>query len=457
MPKNIVILSDGTGQRGGRFFDEARTNIYKLYRATRCGPDSAIDPREQLAFYDPGLGTLQREGNIFIRTWRLIYNLVSQATGLGITGNIVNCYANILRTWEPGDRIYLFGFSRGAYTMRCLAAVLSMCGVPTQMKDGSPLRRDAKTIRKIAKEAVTRVYQHVGSPRDSKYVPQREALAERFRIQYGSNSDTASNAHPHFIGVFDSVASLGSCTAFAVFAVFAVILIGVVSSALSYLLFDFWTWFLALSTLGLIAALAGYIWTHFRWARRLVGHPFWSTVHFTAPRMRFYDQQLNKYVAYARHAISIDEHRGDFPRVPWGHKNSFQARDPGGPIWFKQLWFAGNHADIGGGYPENESRLSDIALQWMKEEATSVPGGLQVDTSVLRTFPSSAGMQHDETRSGIFKYGKKALRSPIANATLHPSVRERFACEAVLHFDEMKPYRPSVLAEHVELSDFYRS
>jgi Uncharacterized alpha/beta hydrolase domain (DUF2235) len=51
MAKNIIIYSDGTGQAGGFRFDEKRSNIYKLYRATRCGPDSSVDPQEQIAFY----------------------------------------------------------------------------------------------------------------------------------------------------------------------------------------------------------------------------------------------------------------------------------------------------------------------------------------------------------------------------------------------------------------------
>ena len=55
MPKNIIIFSDGTGQAGGITFDEVRTNVYKLYRACRVGPDTTIDPEEQVAFYDPGL------------------------------------------------------------------------------------------------------------------------------------------------------------------------------------------------------------------------------------------------------------------------------------------------------------------------------------------------------------------------------------------------------------------
>ena len=55
MPKNLLIFSDGTGQAGGLTPDERISNIYKLYRATRVGPDSSINPGEQLAYYDAGL------------------------------------------------------------------------------------------------------------------------------------------------------------------------------------------------------------------------------------------------------------------------------------------------------------------------------------------------------------------------------------------------------------------
>jgi hypothetical protein len=54
MPKNILILPDDTGQAGGLRPDENRSNVYKLYRATRCGPDTDIDPRDQLAFRSRG-------------------------------------------------------------------------------------------------------------------------------------------------------------------------------------------------------------------------------------------------------------------------------------------------------------------------------------------------------------------------------------------------------------------
>ena len=125
MPKNIVIFSDGTGQAGGINFDEARTNVYKLYRACRVGPDTRIDPSEQVAFYDPGLGSAADGGHFKVSWLRTFYNLASMATGLGITANIIDCYAAIIRLYEEGDRIFLLGFSRGAYTVRSLAGVMS--------------------------------------------------------------------------------------------------------------------------------------------------------------------------------------------------------------------------------------------------------------------------------------------------------------------------------------------
>jgi uncharacterized protein (DUF2235 family) len=110
--RSIIIFSDGTGQSGGITFDEDRSNIYKLYRATRCGPDSTIDPRDQVTFYDAGLGSPGAGAFIKIKLWRQLYNLASSITDLGITRNIGDCYAAVIRLYRPGDRIFLFGFSR---------------------------------------------------------------------------------------------------------------------------------------------------------------------------------------------------------------------------------------------------------------------------------------------------------------------------------------------------------
>ncbi len=177
--KNIVILADGTGQRGGVMVDERRSNIYKLFRATRCGPNSCVDPKEQVALYDAGIGTLPPGMDFLSTLGRSIYNVVSQALGIGLTRNIVDCYAAIVRLWRPGDKIFLFGFSRGAYSARCLGAVIAHCGVPTADKGGAPLRRDQKTTKRIAREAVRKVYQHTNSWRPDKAdARQKELLAQ---------------------------------------------------------------------------------------------------------------------------------------------------------------------------------------------------------------------------------------------------------------------------------------
>lgn len=84
MAKNILIFSDGTSQAGGILSDEKRSNIYKLFRATRCGPDTDIDPGQQLTFYDAGLGSEAAAGAFFLtRAYRWLRKIASQATGLG--------------------------------------------------------------------------------------------------------------------------------------------------------------------------------------------------------------------------------------------------------------------------------------------------------------------------------------------------------------------------------------
>jgi uncharacterized protein (DUF2235 family) len=61
--------------------------------------------------------------------------------------------------WQPGDRIFLFGFSRGAYTVRCLGGVIAFCGIPTHLKGEQPLKLDLDSTLKLARYAVKHVYQ----------------------------------------------------------------------------------------------------------------------------------------------------------------------------------------------------------------------------------------------------------------------------------------------------------
>ena len=422
MSKNILVFSDGTGQAGGLIPDENRSNIYKLFRATRCGPDTDIEPAAQLTFYDAGLGSQPPGGMFFFtRAYRWLHNFVSQATGLGITANIVDCYAAILRMWEPGDRIFLFGFSRGAYTVRCLAAVLSFCGVPTTMADGkTPLFRDLNSTQKIAKEAVKEVYQHVSSPKDAAYIEQRKALALRFRNKYRSDDNGTPNVNPYFIGVFDTVAALGSYLLSATIIAALLVIIAVLSFAQSYFLLSFWPTFLSLVGVSIIIAGVWYTIAHLRYAKDLEGYAFFQTLHFTAPKMEFYDLHLDNAIRYARHAMSIDENRADFARVKWGStKNKGPARRDSDPDWLQQIWFAGNHSDVGGSYPENEARLSDISLRWMVHAAQNLPdettptgNGVKVNNRLLKLSPNAC---EETLRVGfeIVRRGQKGIKATL--------------------------------------------
>ena len=70
-------------------------------------------------------------------------------------------------------------------------------------------------------------------------------------------------------------------------------------------------------------------------------------------------------------------------------------------VRFKQMWFAGSHSDVGGSYPETESRLSDIALAWMVGEAEYLPHPIRIDRSVLKLYPDAAGGQHNERKAAM--------------------------------------------------------
>lgn len=472
--RNILVFSDGTGQAGGLQLDEFRTNVYKLYRATRCGPDCNIDPSKQLAIYDPGLGSKLAGENIRLSFLRRFYNKLSSATGLGLTENIIDCYAALLKYWRPGDRIFLFGFSRGAYTVRCLGGVLGLCGLPTTEND-APISRDDATLRRIATEAVKGVYSHgtgtsdadrsdTGRARHKKLKAQREALGRQFRTKYGSEGPLGPNVVPHFIGVWDTVAAVGLTPPAAriltgLAAVFLILTSVVFARAgVPYGPSAFWTSFITL--LGFIgfAGVIFYYLLRLRWATGLPEHKWYQTLHLTSLKMTFFDRSLNPNVRYARHAIAIDENRADFDRVPWKNDGEPPDREIAEGAWFRQMWFAGNHSDIGGSYPENESRLSDITLDWVAREA--VKAGLLIDRRYLSLFGHHSGVQHDECRTGIpllgirFKWREKP-RNPIAGATLHPSVRSRFEEAAVSIYGEDRPYRPAALAAHSDLQTFY--
>lgn len=474
MAKNIVIFSDGTGQAGGLKPDQNLSNIYKLFRACRTGPESPINPNEQIATYDAGLGTENDEGKIPFRPIQKFRKLWSGATGTGLSRNITDCYESILKHYEPGDRIFLFGFSRGAYTARCVGGVLSLCGIPTQVEDGAPVPRFGNALRRIAEEAVQQVYEHGSGSDKAERKAERLEKARRFRAKYASNNEEGqANVVPYFIGVFDTVAALGApgprrLLMLAGLLAFVACMVALVSGILSLT-----PWFTFLPTFGVVATLValfqaiGGFKAHFKSISDFPNKGNWKW-HFTAWRFRFYDFSLNPRVRYARHALAIDEKRSDFKRVPWADVGVWPERK-GEPEWLQQIWFAGNHSDIGGSYPEDESRLSDTSLAWMIEQALSLPHPLIVDPNRLHLFPDSRGMQHCEIESMRDSYPtwlpvylkwtwKHEIRPIHEEAPLHSSVVHRFeTASGTLAYGKKSNYRPPNLRTHVHMKDFYSS
>lgn len=466
MPKNILIFADGTGQAGGVRPDQQLSNIYKLYRATRVGPDSPINPNEQVAFYDPGLGTTVAGGQVRLSLWQRLKSIAGLAVGLGFSSNVIDCYEAILMRYEPGDRIFLFGFSRGGYTVRSLANVLNLCGVPTTDGQGGPLPRTGRRLRAIAEEAVVRVYEHGAGHLRKKFEAQREALARAFRLKYGAGSDPSrGDVYPEFVGVFDAVAALGlPWPARFGLASAGLLPLTVVSGVLSWinatwLGWNGWVCFGVLMGLGVLGVGLAYLRTTLRWAPADIkgDAPGWHLALWNSDN---YDRLLDPRIPQVRHALAIDETRRQFGRVTWG--SSAANKQQTDEDRFKQRWFAGNHSDIGGSYPEEESRLSDISLTWMLNEALALPHPLIVDRSKLHLYPDAAGLQHSEVFAqqqgpwwARLIAWSSSPREIHQDADLDPTVYERFKTECVLDCDQKVVYRPEALRHHKNLHQYY--
>src|SRR6186997_1357535 len=118
MSKNIVLCCDGTANE----FSQDRTNVVKLFYALER------NPAQQVSYYHPGVGTMEAVGAI-TSVAKKVTKLLGLAIGYGLETDIRDAYVFLMNCFEPGDRVYLFGFSRGAYTARAVASLLHMYGL----------------------------------------------------------------------------------------------------------------------------------------------------------------------------------------------------------------------------------------------------------------------------------------------------------------------------------------
>jgi uncharacterized protein (DUF2235 family) len=164
-PKNIIICYDGTGNEYG----PNNTNVVQLFKAIERNP-------QQVGFYDPGVGTFSS-----IPYGEKLGILLGKAFGYGLFQNVADGYEYLMNTYQNGDKVFIFGFSRGAFTARKLAALIAKFGV---LEKGS--RNLIPYVLKMYKNQKT-----------------SDQIISDFRHDY------CHECKPHFVGVWDTVASLG--------------------------------------------------------------------------------------------------------------------------------------------------------------------------------------------------------------------------------------------------------
>jgi uncharacterized protein (DUF2235 family) len=346
--KRLVLCCDGTWNTpdqasGGH---PCPTNVTKLALAVA---DAGDDGKQQRVFYHRGVGTSRWE------------RLRGGAFGFGLSRDVKDTYRFIVENFGPGDELFFFGFSRGAFTARSTAGLVRNAGV---------LRR----------ECADRLDEAYGLYRDRTSHP-RGIESQLFRRSYSHETRI------RFIGVWDTVGALG-------------------------------------------IPLNGLRW-----------------VNAFNRRWQFHDTDLSTTVDAAFQALAIDEKRRPFEPAVWRQQEDAQHQR------LEQVWFAGVHCDVGGGYAEGA--LADIALVWIADRARSSGLGLLPDAfaavapagatnEVAVVGPDAMGVLH-ESRTAFYRLLPPFVR-PIANKD---PVHEYAASTAVQRRAKDPHYAPPGLVAYL--------
>ena len=367
MPKNIVVCSDGTGNSGGK---RHGTNVWRIFNAV----DRYRLDCKQITYYDDGVGTHD------VRLLRLL----GGAFGWGLSRNIREAYEFLALNYKEGDRIFLFGFSRGAFTVRSLAGMICRCGL---------LERD--TFITASRRKRERYVKQVLHAYRSETRPFR-CGSKQIRGVPGLRT-----VDIHFVGVWDTVDAVG-------------------------VPFDE------------LKKWVDLVWRHL-FHRRL-----WD----------FHDLKPHPRIRNAFQALALDDERKTFHPLVWNVSNaetkdpaesaesdrsdaSCTAGDDGKPRVkqvIRQVWFAGMHSNVGGGYPKDALAL--VPLLWMMHRAHDC--GLRFLRRKWDEFSEDAdphGRLYDSRNGwGIFyryarrdPYAYKPDGAPEAKPAVHESVLERIA------------------------------
>lgn len=342
MPKNIVICSDGTGNTAikGR-----GTNVFKLYEAVDLighKIDRSLTP--QIAIYDDGVG------NEDFKPLKLFAGI----TGFGHARNVRLLYKGLVRVYDPGDRIFLFGFSRGAFTVRTLAGLISTCGIldiaglPTTEALDRAVDHAWRVYRQEYHTKLATVFGHKGSPQILAGFERKYARHKAPRIR--------------FIGAWETVDAVGA------------------------------PWHIG------------------------------DYINAAIYRFKFPDLKLHPDVDFACQALSIDDERQTFHPLLWEHDDRIE-----------QVWFAGAHSNVGGGY--EKQGLSLVTLDWMMRQAQH-KGGLRLLASDRALYREHANVDDKlyDPRAGtglFYRWAPRDMEAICAKhgvpPLIHLSVLERLA------------------------------
>jgi uncharacterized protein (DUF2235 family) len=365
MAKNLVLFSDGTGNSPGKLF---RTNVWRAYEAVDLtDPPDPQHPR-QFAFYDDGVGSSS------FKPWALL----AGAFGIGLSRNVRDCYEFLCRMYEPGDRIYAFGFSRGAFTVRVLVGLVMSQGLLRCHGNEGELQRLARDAYRAYRAASFKSRSplvFVFRPLRDAIVNLRNRLAKRTPYSQAERigkPDAPDAIEIEFLGLWDTVDAYG----------------------------------LPVDELTQIIDFA--IWP-----------------------LTMRDYNLNPRVKRARHALALDDERNAFhPRlwnedpgtgqslvgVPGGNLSTTQIKEE----CISQVWFAGMHANVGGGYPDDS--LSHVSLHWILTEAQTYGLRLQARIREAQIALSDENGPIYDSRRGLGGYYRYNPRR-IERLTTTPKVR----------------------------------
>jgi len=367
--KRIIAFSDGTGNSSSKVF---RTNVFRLYTALQLG--DVTMPTPQVAYYDNGVGTSS------VR----IMALMGGVFGFGLKRNLFELYRYVCRNYNDGDEIFAFGFSRGAFTIRLLVALICEEGIVPYEDERELTRNCGDALRRFlsrnAPDSFPWLFRAIRSVRDRTIGLWRKAWDQPF------NADAQFRPDIEFVGVWDTVAAYG----------------GPISE--------------------ITRGIDQYVW------------PLTMT-----------DYALNAKVKRARHALALDDERDSFWPLLWDEvaearrmlrmsdaERACEMDDPR----LKQVWFAGMHSDVGGGYPDDS--LSYVSLRWMIAEIGQRLTFIPEECNHVAQFANPLGPMHD-SRAGLAAYYRYQPRK--ISAMLHKSVPD------VVAFDETRVLRDPIIGE----------